>query len=111
MKKKIMVLICIAVISLMATVYATFQLMTNEDEVEKEVVVEEISAIIEHFEDGIKGEIVCMIYAEKDSNTIEIESKIRELKSKGFKDKEIAVILSTLFGVNKNEVYKRSLTL
>ena len=77
----------------------------------EEVVVEEISAIIEHFEDGIKGEIVCMIYAEKDSNTVEIESKIRELKSKGFKDKEIAVILSTLFGVNKNEVYKKSLTL
>ena len=77
----------------------------------EEVVVDDISSIIKHYENGIKGEIVCMIYAEKDSNTVEIESKIRELKSKGFKDKEISVILSTLFDVNKNEVYKKSLTL
>ena len=77
----------------------------------EEIVVDNISAVIEHFSDGIKGEIVCMIYAEEDTSGVEIESKIRELKTKGFKDKEVAVILSTLYDVNKNEVYKKSLTL
>ena len=36
-----------------------------------------------------------------------MDFKIKELKSKGFKDKEVSVILSSLFGYNKNEVYKK----
>ena len=52
-----------------------------------------------------------MVYAEADSANAETEFRIQELKSKGFKDKEIATILSTLFGLNKNEVYKQSLSL
>ena len=41
----------------------------------------------------------------------DMEFKIKELKIKGFKDKEISVILSTVCGFNKNEVYKKSLEL
>ena len=37
--------------------------------------------------------------------------QIKELKNKGYKDKDISVILSTLFNLNKNKVYKRSLEL
>ena len=36
----------------------------------------------------------------------DLEIKIKELKDKGFKAKEIATIISTLFGLNKNEVYQ-----
>jgi 16S rRNA C1402 (ribose-2'-O) methylase RsmI len=75
----------------------------------EEIVVDKISSILEHFKSGIKGEIVCMVYANSNSNESELEFKIKELKDKGFKDKEIALILSTLLGFNKNEIYKKSL--
>ena len=77
----------------------------------EEIVVDEISAIIEHFKDGIKGEIVCMVYADVAVESADMEFKIRELKEKGFKDKDISVILSTVCGFNKNDVYKKSLNL
>ena len=77
----------------------------------EEVKYGKISEILEHFKDGIKGEIVCMVYADENSQDKELDNKIKELKTKGFRDKEISVILSTLFNLNKNEVYKRSLEL
>ena len=77
----------------------------------EEVKVGLISDIINHFKDGIKGEIVCMVYADKNAQDRELDYKIKELKNKGFKDKAISVILSTLFNLNKNEIYKRSLSL
>ena len=75
----------------------------------EEIVVNEVSLILEHFKNGIKGEIVCMIYANEDSESTEMDFKIKELKNKGFKDKEISTILSLICGFNKNEVYKKSL--
>ena len=75
----------------------------------EEVVTDKISNIILHFEDGIKGEIVCMIYADEFSHDSEMLLKIRKLKEKGFRDKEISSILSLLFDVNKNDIYKMSL--
>lgn len=77
----------------------------------EEVVVDTVSNVLEHFKNGIKGEIICMIYADDDVQASEMEFKIKELKSKGFKDKEISVILASLFGFSKNEVYKKSLTM
>ena len=77
----------------------------------EEIKVDQISAVLEHFKDGIKGEIVCMVYANENSEDSDLEFKIKELKSKGFKDKEISVILSSLFGYSKNDVYKKSLSL
>ena len=77
----------------------------------EEVIADDIDKIITHFETGIKGEIVCMVYAEDNSDTAGMESKIKALKEKGFKDKDISVILSTLYGANKNEIYKLSLAL
>lgn len=77
----------------------------------EEIVVDDITNVLNHFKDGIKGEIICMVYADNDVSASDIEFKIKELKSKGFKDKEISVILSSLFGFNKNEVYKKSLSL
>ena len=77
----------------------------------EEVIYDNISNIIKHFKQGIKGEIVCLVYSDEKSNNSDIDFKIKELKSKGFKDKEISIILSTICGYNKNEVYKKSLEL
>ena len=75
----------------------------------EEIKVGKISQILDHFKDGIKGEIVCMVYAEQNKEVVDMDYQIKELKSKGFKDKDISVILSTLFDYSKNEVYKKSL--
>lgn len=77
----------------------------------EEIVVNDILAVLEHFNDGIKGEIVCMVYANKNADNFDVESKIQSLKEKGFKDKEISVILSTLYNFSKNEVYKKSINM
>ena len=77
----------------------------------EEVKIGLISEISDYFKGGIKGEIVCMLYADENTQDKELEYKIKSLKSKGFKDKEISVILSVLFKLNKNEVYKKSLEL
>ena len=77
----------------------------------EEVKTGKISEILDYFKDGIKGEIVCMLYADERAHDAELDYKIQSLKQKGYKDKDISVILSTLFNLNKNEVYKRSLDL
>ena len=75
----------------------------------EEVITDNISKVIEHYKDGIKGEIVCIVYADKNSEDKKLDAKIKDLYSKGFKNKEISVILSSLFKLNKNNVYKRTL--
>ena len=50
-----------------------------------------------------------MIYADENPQNTDLEYKIKTLKAKGFKDKEVAVILSALFDMNKNEIYKKSI--
>ena len=77
----------------------------------EEFVIDDISKVIKHFNENIKGEIVCMIYAEQNSEAQDIEFKIKELKNKNFKDKDISIILSTLFKYNKNDIYKKSLNI
>ena len=77
----------------------------------EEVIIDGVDNVLNHFKDGIKGEIVCMIYAEKNTGVSDADIKIKGLKAKGFKDKEIAVILSTLYNVNKNDIYKLSLNM
>ena len=77
----------------------------------EEVITDEVSAVIEHFAGEIKGEIVCMVHREKAVEDFDIANKIKVLKAKGFRDKEISVILAELFGLNKNDVYKKSLEL
>ena len=75
----------------------------------EEVVHDDISSVTAHFQNGIKGEIVCMVYACENPENTDLEHKIKILKAKGFKDKEVAVILSALFDLNKNEIYKKSI--
>lgn len=72
----------------------------------EEINVGSISEIIERYHTEIKGEIVCMIYKSDNAETEEISVKIEALKAKGFKAKEIATILATLYGENKNKIYE-----
>ena len=73
--------------------------------------IDKTENILEHFKNNVlKGEIVGIVFREKNnSDDIDINEKIEILKSKGFKAKEISVILSELYKINKNDVYKRCL--
>ena len=77
----------------------------------EEVVIDTPQNIIEHFKKNIlKGEIAGLVFREKsNSDDIDIDEKIAVLKSKNFKDKEISIILSELYNLNKNDIYKRCL--
>ena len=70
-----------------------------------------ISDLLDYYKDGIKGEIVCILYADEAQQDADINYKIEELRAKGFSDKDISVILSTLFKINKNDIYKKVLKL
>lgn len=56
----------------------------------------------------LKGEIVGMIYAAPESNTDESEivEKVKALQSLNYSAKDISQILSTLYSVNKNSIYR-----
>ena len=77
----------------------------------EEIVIDKTENIIQHFQTNIlKGEIAGLVFREKNSiEDININEKIEILKSKGFKAKEISVILLELYNINKNDVYKRCL--
>lgn len=76
----------------------------------EETIVDTISNTISYYKDGIKGEIVCMIYSQSNYDEFCLKSKILKLKNENFKSKEIAKILSTLYGYKKNDVYKFSMS-
>ncbi len=71
----------------------------------EEIKIGTISEVQEYFKKEIRGEIVCMLYPSSNINDDELINRIKILKSKGFKAKEISVILSSLFDENKNRVY------
>lgn len=76
----------------------------------EEIIVDDVGAVIEYFQENIlKGEIVALVFRDENTQDSEMDLKIETLLKKGFKAKEISGILSELYGVNKNEVYKRVL--
>ena len=76
----------------------------------EEVVIDNVENVIKYFENNpIKGEIVGMVYRDKNTTTENIDEKISILKSKGFKAKDISVIISELYNCSKNEIYKKCL--
>ena len=77
----------------------------------EEVLTDKITNVLKHYKDGIRGEIVCMVFAEESDKNIDLDADIRKLQRKGFKNKEISVILSELFDINKNDIYRRVLEL
>ncbi len=72
----------------------------------EEIKVDTVSNILEYYKNNtLKGEIVCMLYADDSEQKKDLTLEIKKLKSLNLKDKEIAKILSVLFNVNKNDVY------
>jgi len=75
----------------------------------EEIIIDSPQNLINHFENNIlKGEIVGLAFRE-DSGSLDeatLQEKIGLLKSKNFKAKEISIILSELYKINKNEVYR-----
>ena len=72
----------------------------------EETVVDNISNVLDYYKDGIKGEIVCMLYAQDNFQQFDIQNKINILKKNKFSTKDIAKILYTLYKLNKNDVYE-----
>lgn len=77
----------------------------------EEIVIDNTEKVIEYFQNNtLKGEIVGLVFREENKSAdIDIDEKISILKSKNFKAKEISIILSELYGLNKNDVYKKCL--
>lgn len=70
--------------------------------------------VIDYFKNNtLKGEIVFVVYARSISEEDEsaLSDKIKKLKSLDYSDKDISQIMSALFDVNKNKIYKLSLSI
>lgn len=68
--------------------------------------------IIDYYKNHtLKGEVVGMIYADSTNNTDETEvlEKIKTLRDLNYSARDISIILSALFDINKNKVYKLAL--
>lgn len=74
----------------------------------EEVIIDDIENVINYYKTNpIKGEIAALVFRENEEcEFTDIAEKINLLKSKGFKAKEISVILSELYELNKNKIYK-----
>lgn len=80
----------------------------------EEVKVGRAVDVLEYYKNNVlKGEIVCMLYSEEnlDANSCEIFPHIKKLQSLNYSDKDISSILSALFDLNKNKIYKMILAL
>ncbi len=77
----------------------------------EEVVIDKTENVIEYFKTNtLKGEIAASVLREKISNNeADIDEKISVLKAKGYKAKDISIILSSLYDFNKNDIYKKCL--
>lgn len=75
----------------------------------EEVKIGEVKEILDYYNNNpLKGEIVAMVFASENSEVSDEEliKKIKILKDEGFSQKDISKIISKLYNVNKNHVYK-----
>lgn len=74
----------------------------------EEVVIDKTENVIDYFKKNtLKGEIAGLVFRQKSTGDIDFSDKISALQNKGFKAKEISIILSELYGANKNDIYKK----
>ena len=73
----------------------------------EEVITDKVGNIIEHFKKNpLKGEIVAMVHAGTlNGDTEQYIEQINILKQKGYSAKDISIIISSLYNINKNKVY------
>lgn len=74
----------------------------------EEIVIDKIENVIKHLEENVsKGEFVVMIFrSSQNPEEADMLNKIKLLQDKGFSAKDISIILSELYGLNKNKIYK-----
>ena len=75
----------------------------------EEVIVDEVQNVIEYYKNNtLKGEIVAMVYKQEgvEFSQSDLQEKINSLKKLKFGTKDISTILASLYGINKNDVYK-----
>ena len=73
----------------------------------EEIKKDNIKNIIEYYKTHtLKGEIAVLLHKSETKEEIDIKDKIKKLQKLNLKDKEISSIISALFEVNKNDVYK-----
>ncbi len=66
-----------------------------------------ISEMINYLENStVKGEIVLVLHKYEPVNNFEYRDYAEKLFKKGYSSKDIAQILSTIFNISKNEIYK-----
>lgn len=103
----------IKALELLKDMYPNAQIAIGREltKVFEEVITGTATELIEYFNRNIlKGEIVGMVYRKNNTNeACDLDEKIKLLKNKNFKAKEISIILSELYNVNKNEVYEQVL--
>lgn len=78
----------------------------------EEIRIDTVQNLIRYYrENPLKGELVAMLFKEEYQTTDETElyEKINILKKEGFSQKDITKIISKLYNVNKNLIYKMSL--
>lgn len=78
----------------------------------EEVKIGSIKEIKEYYKTNtLKGEIVAAVFADEsdDIDEKELKGKIDILKKEGFSAKDITKIITKLYGINKNTVYKLTL--
>lgn len=77
----------------------------------EEIIVDDIDNVIQRFEnDAAKGEFVVMLFLEEQNMENSLLNKnVKLLQDKGFSAKDISVILSELYGINKNIIYKSAI--
>ena len=77
----------------------------------EEVKTGTVEEIIDYYNaNTLKGEIVCMLYAQESfKDDVDLTQNIQKLKKLNYSDKDISQILSTLYDINKNKVYKLAL--
>ena len=71
-----------------------------------------VQEIIDYYKNNtLKGEIVAVVFADNSDsiNDTELSLQIKKLKEQGFSQKDISKILSTLYDINKNKIYKMAM--
>ena len=75
----------------------------------EEIKIGTVLEIIEYYKNNpLKGEIVAMVFAKETSDISEneLKDKINLLKEEGYSTKDISLIISKLYGENKNKIKK-----
>ena len=74
----------------------------------EEVMTGFVDEVILHLKTNIpKGEFVCLVFRDKKSECADgYKDKVKLLQDKGFSAKDISIVMSELYGINKNKIYR-----